>query len=156
MILVASWLAWGVHAFSPGALREIKVPLVATLGVLAGLILNPYFPKNLEFYWIQIGKIAVANTASATRVGSEWYSLGLSTVPLNAVVLMLFIGALFCHFLAYSKANQGVRSYTSTYDRILWRFFPSAPGAERSVAAILGILCSGCSALLARQLCAAS
>ncbi|MEK7618716.1 MAG: hypothetical protein AAB416_00560 [Patescibacteria group bacterium] len=103
MILVASWLAWGVHAFSPGALREIKVPLVATLGVLAGLILNPYFPKNLEFYWIQIGKIAVANTASATRVGSEWYSLGLSTVPLNAVVLMLFIGALFVTFLRIQK-----------------------------------------------------
>jgi hypothetical protein len=42
-------------------------------GLAAGLVLNPFFPANLTFYWEQIFQIALVNYASALgKVGAEW------------------------------------------------------------------------------------
>lgn len=46
-------------------------------GLLAGLVVNPYFPENLSFYWQQVVRIAVLGHASGVARGDEWTSIGL-------------------------------------------------------------------------------
>ena len=52
---------------------NIKLLLACTAGLTAGLIINPYFPKTLPFYWFQTVKIAILNYHSQIGVGAEWY-----------------------------------------------------------------------------------
>jgi len=67
-------------------------------GALAGLVINPYFPKNLGFYWQQLVEISIINYQKVIGVGGEWYPYGLlklaADAPLAcsllAVGLMLF------------------------------------------------------------------
>ncbi|KPJ85080.1 hypothetical protein AMJ57_04405 [Parcubacteria bacterium SG8_24] len=48
--------------------------LAATLaGCLAGLVINPYFPGNLSFYWEQIVQVGLIGYGETIAVGSEWY-----------------------------------------------------------------------------------
>jgi hypothetical protein len=42
-------------------------------GAIAGIIINPFFPQNLKFYWEQIVQIAVINYQGKIGVGAEWY-----------------------------------------------------------------------------------
>lgn len=64
-------------------------------GVVGGIILNPYFPNNLKFYWQQIVKIAVINQQGIIGVGGEWYPYGLvklvSDAPLACALLLVSI-----------------------------------------------------------------
>jgi hypothetical protein len=44
------------------------------LGLAAGLIINPFFPANLSFYWEQIVQVVlVGRRALGVVVGQEWY-----------------------------------------------------------------------------------
>ncbi len=47
---------------------------VATIGagVLTGLVVNPFFPRNLAFYWHQIVQIAIVGYRFAVTPGAEW------------------------------------------------------------------------------------
>jgi hypothetical protein len=42
-------------------------------GTVLGVIVNPFFPQNLKFYWEQIVQIAIINYQSKIGVGAEWY-----------------------------------------------------------------------------------
>ncbi|MFA5107526.1 MAG: hypothetical protein WC497_04340 [Patescibacteria group bacterium] len=42
-------------------------------GVAAGLLINPYFPQNLEFYRYQLFEIGIKNYRDSIGVGGEWY-----------------------------------------------------------------------------------
>ncbi len=42
-------------------------------GCFAGLVINPYFPHNLYFYWEQVVQIGLFNYQSKIPVGLEWY-----------------------------------------------------------------------------------
>lgn len=52
---------------------EVRHAVAAGAGLLAGLVINPYFPKNLAFYWEQIVQIAVVGYKDKIGVGVEWY-----------------------------------------------------------------------------------
>jgi len=52
---------------------ETKNFLTVAAGLSAGIVINPFFPKNLAFYWEQIVQIAVINYGSTIGVGNEWY-----------------------------------------------------------------------------------
>ncbi|MFH0928186.1 MAG: hypothetical protein V1821_01795 [bacterium] len=71
-----------------GVTRELMISSVAVLGgLLGGLIINPYFPKNLGFYWYQIVEVAVWGGSNKIQVGSEWYApdagaLALAVAPM--------------------------------------------------------------------------
>ncbi|HTK05167.1 MAG TPA: hypothetical protein VL500_06275 [Candidatus Eisenbacteria bacterium] len=52
---------------------EVRHAAAAAAGLLAGLVINPYFPKNLAFYWEQIVQIAVVGYKDKIGVGVEWY-----------------------------------------------------------------------------------
>lgn len=75
---------------------HLKLPLTAISGALAGLIINPYFPTNIVFTWIQTFKIAVLNILTDVPVGGEWYPSGLSIIPVHGPTLILLV----CAFLA--------------------------------------------------------
>ncbi|OGY92099.1 MAG: hypothetical protein A3B30_02040 [Candidatus Komeilibacteria bacterium RIFCSPLOWO2_01_FULL_52_15] len=51
--------------------------LLAALGggTVLGIVLNPYWPSNLAFYWQQIWQIAILNKGAEVVVGGEWSSL---------------------------------------------------------------------------------
>jgi hypothetical protein len=78
------------------AITEIKLewrPLLYVLvGSAAGLIINPYFPENLQQLWEHI-TIKVTASEFNTKVGSEWYPydswefLGNSAVACIAMVV---------------------------------------------------------------------
>ncbi|MCS6805919.1 MAG: hypothetical protein RMM98_07620 [Acidobacteriota bacterium] len=54
--------------------RKIEYRLIVALGVglIAGLVLHPYFPRNLVFMWNHVVPKLFA-TEYQTSVGSEWY-----------------------------------------------------------------------------------
>lgn len=74
---------------------EVKRSCISLLalwgGALAGIVINPYFPKNLHFYWEQIVQIALVNYQSRIGVGSEWYPYApdylAATLPLLAIIV---------------------------------------------------------------------
>jgi hypothetical protein len=79
----------------------------AGLGILAGLFFNPYFPKNLNFYWQQSFKIAVLNYQHLIGVGGEWYPYQFSDLLLAAAPLfLLFILALVIFIVSLEKQSM--------------------------------------------------
>jgi len=64
--------------------------LYPTLGIILGLIINPYFPQNIEFI---LGHLAPKLGESATRVGNEWNPYRTWTLVENSA------GALFAFLL---------------------------------------------------------
>lgn len=54
--------------------QSLSLLISCGLGVLAGLIINPYFPKNIQFYWIQIFQIPFS-AGSKIALGTEWHSM---------------------------------------------------------------------------------
>lgn len=66
-------------------------------GLLAGIVVNPFFPKNLSFYYDHIVKIGLVGYKNAIAVGGEWYGynpflfLGNNAVLLAVLVLALAV-----------------------------------------------------------------
>ena len=80
--------------------------IIAASGLLTGLILNPYFPQNLNFYWQQIVKIALVNYQYLIGVGGEWYPYDFIKLVTDAPLAMalLLIGVLVAT-LTYRKLS---------------------------------------------------
>ncbi|MBI2426494.1 MAG: hypothetical protein HYV34_01480 [Candidatus Kerfeldbacteria bacterium] len=76
---VASWKTHGRRKISRRSRlkrlwrNEGRLVICSFLGIIAGLVSSPYFPKNLRFYWIQTIQIAVVNFRGTIGVGGEWY-----------------------------------------------------------------------------------
>ncbi len=70
-------------------------PLAAFSGAAAGLIINPFFPQNINFYWVHIFKIGLINYQKYVGVGGEWYPLNFSDLAYHALIPLLLatIGA---------------------------------------------------------------
>ena len=68
---------------------------VVFAGLLAGLIINPYFPDNIAFTWQQAVKIGLINYQSIIGVGGEWYPYKIFDLigGLNLVFIIL-VGSL--------------------------------------------------------------
>ncbi|TSC56488.1 MAG: hypothetical protein G01um101418_305 [Parcubacteria group bacterium Gr01-1014_18] len=115
LIMPAVWFLYWVSRMiykiiqEPGSFRERAAHLVSDkknwmdssvlgsgilifLGMSLGLVINPFFPDNLYFYWIQTVEIALFNYSEAIGVGAEWYPYTFST---------LFNGNIFYFFLLF-------------------------------------------------------
>ncbi|MDP2631059.1 MAG: hypothetical protein Q8P56_06685 [Candidatus Uhrbacteria bacterium] len=79
--------------------EHVALPLASFAGSVAGLVINPYFPTNIQFYWVQTIKIAVLNIISDIPVGSEWYPPGMTFIPTHGPTLMILVFALCIFFL---------------------------------------------------------
>jgi hypothetical protein len=75
-------------------------------GILLGVFLNPYFPKNLSFYYQQIVQIGIVNYGDKVNVGGEW-----SVYPFwellnsSGVIFIFFFLALILFFISFKKQN---------------------------------------------------
>ena len=72
-------------------------------GLTAGLVINPYFPKNLEFYWVHIIKIAFINYQDTIGVGAEWYPYTPNQFFTNSMIPVVLGFAALLIFLNYHK-----------------------------------------------------
>lgn len=74
---------------------EYKIILASGIGIITGLIINPYFPRDVLFLWNHIvPKIFAANYE--TSVGSEWYPYKTwALITLIPVALMSYLGGIF-------------------------------------------------------------
>ncbi|MEK7123162.1 MAG: hypothetical protein AAB855_04905 [Patescibacteria group bacterium] len=98
----SAFVAWGVKTIEAFLAKRregylsssLLMPLASLFGAFLGLVLNPYFPTNLSFYWIQTFKIAALNSLTAVPVGGEWYPAGLSFIPAHGPTLAILLFAL--------------------------------------------------------------
>lgn len=103
LAILAAALVWLGDTITRSITRRRVVlcdprPLWTTsIGVLAGLVFNPYFPDNLSFYWQQLVQIGFVNYHSVIPVGAEWYPfdkgefVGLVSIVLIGVVAALVV-----------------------------------------------------------------
>ena len=76
------------------------------IGCILGVIINPYFPKNLVFYWTQFVEIGVINYQKILNVGQEWYPYAYDSLLAGTglIILILILGILF--YFLYFKKNR--------------------------------------------------
>ncbi|MBU1037117.1 hypothetical protein KKF32_03710 [Patescibacteria group bacterium] len=75
-------------------------------GILAGIVINPYFPANLFFYWQQFVKIAVINYHRVIGVGGEWYPYGFLKLITDApLICSLLLVGIFVFILTLKKQS---------------------------------------------------
>ncbi len=86
---------------------DLKLLSITILGLVGGCVINPYFPKNLKFYWIQIVQIGVINYHNIIDVGQEWYPYSfpdlLSSTP---IINILIIISIVLFFLQIKKQDK--------------------------------------------------
>lgn len=80
----ASW-HWKTLTRHPGLLALLAV----VLGILAGLLINPFFPQNLFFYWQQLVQIGIVNFQHVINVGGEWRPYGFIELLANTVFVSI-------------------------------------------------------------------
>ncbi|MBD3359421.1 MAG: hypothetical protein GF365_01800 [Candidatus Buchananbacteria bacterium] len=86
------------------SLDNLKLILAPFLGIILGLVLNPYFPKNLKFYWQQVIEIGVINYRGLVNVGGEWYPYSLAELMTNSgIVVIIFIVSVILFFIFIKK-----------------------------------------------------
>lgn len=98
---------------------DIKPIIYSSLGVVAGLIINPYFPDNLIFtYQHFLPKLL---DATSVRVGNEWYPYETDTLLNNSLLtLILFVSATFG--IGLTNRKMDVRTATSFLITLLFGF----------------------------------
>ena len=77
---------------------------VCVLGLILGLIINPFFPQNFGFYWVQTFKVAVVNYQSKIGVGAEWMPYDpLTFVQGHTLLFVLWMFAICWLIINYKK-----------------------------------------------------
>lgn len=72
--------------------EAFKPACVVLVAVVLGLIINPYFPENLWFYYDQTLRIAIFNDTNFLSIGSEWLGFdSLSTFILYMTIPMTIL-----------------------------------------------------------------
>lgn len=75
--------------------------LVALLGSILGVVINPYFPKNVSFLYLHLIKIGIFNPQGDVTVGNEWYPYTLENLISNSSLAMIMIVVSFILFIIY-------------------------------------------------------
>ncbi|HEY6328672.1 MAG TPA: hypothetical protein VI756_05000 [Blastocatellia bacterium] len=85
---------------------DLWAPLAAGSGILAGLIANPYFPKNLILFKEHLLDKLTSNYS--VDVGIEWYPYDTWVIVTgSAVAFILFLVALF--FFEFKNSRQDIK-----------------------------------------------
>ncbi len=90
--------------------NNLKLFASVFFGLVLGIIINPYFPKNLKFYWIHIVQIGLINFQGAIGVGAEWYPYSAPQLIQNTYLpLILVVGALILFLNNYKHFSVNVK-----------------------------------------------
>jgi hypothetical protein len=78
-------------------------PLVfVTFGIAAGLVINPYFPKNLQLLYQHL-KMKVTPSDYATKVGGEWYPYDTWEFLGNSLIAII---AMIAGYIAFDASDR--------------------------------------------------
>ncbi len=69
-------------------LKNLKLFLFSGIGIVLGLIINPYFPKTFPFYYFQTIQIAILGTSNVA-IGGEWYPPDFFDLLVNVLPVLL-------------------------------------------------------------------
>ena len=94
------------------AVKNIKLISSVLGGLILGLVINPYWPTNLEFYWIQIVKIALVNYQGLIGVGAEWYPYKTADFFINNLLPFSLAFTALAIFLDHHKKFDVVVKYS--------------------------------------------
>lgn len=83
--------------------REVWLFFASLGGVLSGLVVNPYFPQNLSFYWQQLVKIGIINQQSVIPVGNEWYPYNFFNLTAGTALMTILLVSTLIFFVIYFK-----------------------------------------------------
>ena len=110
--------------YEPEARKKINFALSGLKyvfgGMILGLIINPYFPGNLLFYWEQFVKIAVVNYQNVIGVGGEWYPYGFFNLLADAPII---ISCLIVDVLLFGLSLKKQSTYSWTWGILSLTFF---------------------------------
>lgn len=101
---------------------DVKIFLACFFGLLAGLMFNPYFPKNFIFYYHQLIKIGIINYSKIIGVGGEWYHYGFVSLISNTVILSIILVITLVLFFIFIK-KQSKSSLTLFFIYLLFFIF---------------------------------
>ncbi len=88
-------------------LPQLKLVANFTGGLLSGLVVNPYFPINLKFYWQQTFQIGLLNHKNMVEVGSEWYGIALfDLIRHNVLIFILWLAAWLIFFIYLNRQDE--------------------------------------------------
>ncbi len=86
---------------------NIKLLFSCSAGLLLGLVVNPYFTKNLKFYWEQIIQIGIINYQDKIGVGGEWYPYEpLELLASSGLAAIFFLIAAAIFFISLKKQSE--------------------------------------------------
>ncbi|MDO8571969.1 MAG: hypothetical protein Q7R79_04790 [bacterium] len=98
--------------------ENVLICASVVVGVSMGVIINPYFPKNLSFYWTQIVSIGLVTKGVSFGIGSEWLPMNLSTfLKTDYAVMALFLPAIawmLLHIFHKNNKSQSSRIFLKT------------------------------------------
>lgn len=110
MIILAACVIISDLLINKWALKQINWNLIASVsaGLIAGLIFNPSFPNNLQFYWEQAVQIGLINYQGIVAVGFEWYPMKIMDFITNNVLGWILAIGTFSVFLWRVKTGGAV------------------------------------------------
>lgn len=100
----------------PGLAKASGALVLLSAGVVVGLVLNPYYPSNLAYYWYQIFEVAVVKTGARIALGAEWRSITLEDLSglLFLQPLVWYAMAVVGTILAGNRRPGGIVSIDTT------------------------------------------
>ena len=102
--------------------NKIVFAVVSVVGLGLGMIINPYFPKNLSYWWQQLVQIGIVNYQDKIGVGGEWYPY--APLDLTAGSIVLFLIAVFALVMFFIKIKkQSAISWTTFLLAIFFTFW---------------------------------
>lgn len=88
-----------------------KLAIATGIGLFAGLLINPYFPQNLFFYWQQLVQIGIINFQNVVNVGGEWRPYGILDLLSNTVFVSIIVLVALVLFVIHRR-RQTAESWT--------------------------------------------
>jgi len=122
MFLPIFALIYFVAQIMMGENPDLHIPLAALAGMIAGLVLNPYFPKNLDFLIHQIFKTGLG---AAEYAGGEWQSYeSWLWLQSNAIPVVIFFGGIVLALMKRLEQNAksvAVFVFSLLFVALVWK-----------------------------------
>ncbi len=87
----------------------LKLILSSVIGIMLGIIINPYFPKTFPFYLFQTIQIAILGTSNVA-IGGEWYPPNFLNFLINIFPILL-VWLVSISWFIIKKEKQKILEY---------------------------------------------
>ncbi|MBU1202583.1 hypothetical protein KKH39_00855 [Patescibacteria group bacterium] len=97
-----------IHFFETDSKHKtLKISTALLTGLALGVIINPYWPQNLYFYYQQVIQIGLINQGQNFVVGGEWYGTSIMNIISSAPhVFVLACLSFLTLFFNVKKASR--------------------------------------------------